>query len=111
HAARERALHVEGRIRLLLHPRDGSGRWSQPDQGAEAGRGADAAAEIIAGSEPYLPRRQGSGRATGRPTRRVVGVPWIAGDAEHVVERIAARGELRNVALADHQGTVRFQPL
>ena len=102
-----RACHQPGDHDGVPHPVGGlggdqAGGGAEPGHPAEGRRDAERPSQVgplrqreHAGREPRRP-------AAGRPSRRERRVPRVAGCAEHVVEGVGPRGELRRVGLAHH---------
>ena len=90
---------------------DAAGRRAQPDHVAEAGRDAQRAAEVAAVGQADHPRRQGGRRAAAAAARAPAQVKRVAGGAEHGIDGVRARAELRHVGLAQADRTRRGHPL
>ena len=76
-------------------------RRAQTGHAAERRRDPERAAEVGALGQCDHAGGQGHSAAAGRSTGALGRVPRIAGGAEHLVEGVAAGGELRAVGLAD----------
>ena len=112
YVARHRAVNREVAERRAGRPvRDAARTRAQPHHAAETRGVAQRAAEVAAGREPYLPRRQRRRRSAGRSAGGQVRPPRVAGGAEHRVEGLRSGAELRRVRLADDDRAVRLQPL
>ena len=96
-------LDAQGRegqaARPLRHP---TGRGAQAHDAAEGGRRAQRSPEVGAVREPRHAGRQRHRRPARGAAAGEVPVPWVAGDAEHLVEGVGPGAELRRVGLAQH---------
>ena len=97
-----RTLHRQTRVPVggRIHRYPAGGR-PEPDDVAVPGGQPQRSAHVVAvGQRVHAGGQRGRG-AAGRPARRHGQVVGVAGDAEDLVERVPAGGELRDVGLAD----------
>ena len=85
--------------------------WPESDDGTEAGRRAQAAAEIGSGGQPDLAAGQRYRRAARGAAARLGGIPRIEGGAEDFIEGIGPGAEFRRVRFGEDDGAVAFQGL
>ena len=112
--ARHRAGHadrVPGERPRVIRAR-GPGVVRKPDDAAEGRRASGASRRV---SEPWasgpMPVASATAAPPLEPPQVSAGFHGLRVGAEHRVERVAARAELRRVGLADHDGARRLEPL
>ena len=89
--------------------RDAARGGAQSDNGAEAGRDSEAAAEVAAGRQPYLAGGERGGGSAGRAAAGLGGVPGVARLAEDLVEGVRSRAKFGGVGLGENYASFGFE--